>query len=272
MSQPAAPIGVFDSGVGGLTVTRAIVDRLPRESVLYLGDTARVPYGNKSPETIQRYSLRIAARLREGGAKAIVIACNTASAAALERVREEHRDIPVLGVIEPVCRLAVEMSRSGVVGVIGTRSTVRSGAYPQTLRALQPGLQVLQQDCPLFVPLAEEGWLRGLVPREVARTYLSRFVGTGIDTLLLGCTHYPLMRSVIEDSLVELLDEPVQVLDSATATAAALEAVLAESGLLDQRERSPRHHFLVTDDVQSFEATCARFFGAPVTHISHEDL
>jgi glutamate racemase len=201
-----------------------------------------------------------------------VIACNTATAAALERVRDEHSDIPVLGVIDPVCRRAIEQTRSGVIGVIGTRGTVRSGAYPAALRALNPDLQVVQQDCPLLVPLAEEGWLRGHVPQEVARTYLGRFVNTGIDTLILGCTHYPLLRPVLEAALEELLDAPVQVLDSATATAAALEAVLTERGLIERADRPPRHHFLVTDDVQSFEASCARFFGAPVTHVSHEDL
>lgn len=264
------PVGVFDSGVGGLTVARAIVDRLPHESLLYLGDTARVPYGNKSPETVRRYSLNITRRLLDGGAKAIVIACNTASAHALEAVRESV-DIPVVGVIEPVSRWAVQRSASGRVGVIGTRGTVASAAYPSTLAELSPRVRVHQRACPLFVPLAEEGWTAGRVPREVAATYLAAFAESGIDTLVLGCTHYPLLRPVIESVISDEVGAPVEVLDSATATAEELAEVLAAQGLL--AAPGPTHHkFLVTDDSASFQAQCDRFFGAPVGHVEHVDL
>lgn len=265
-----APVGVFDSGVGGLTVARAIVDRLPFESLLYLGDTARVPYGNKSPETVRRYSLNIAARLMDGGCKALVVACNTASAHALEAVRQAV-DVPVIGVIEPVSRWAADRTRTGKVGVIGTRGTVRSAAYPAALGALSPGVEVFQRACPLLVPLAEEGWTAGRVPRDVVRTYLAAFAETEIDTLVLGCTHYPLLRAVIESVVVEEVGGPVLVLDSAAATADELATVLGRESLLAP-ERPTHHKFLVTDDPESFQAACDRFFGAPVGRVEHVDL
>lgn len=271
MTQRSAdPVGIFDSGIGGLTVTRGVVDRLPFESLLYLGDTARVPYGNKSPETIQRYSLNISARLQALGAKALVIACNTATAAALERVQAEV-SVPVVGVIEPVCQEALQHTQEGCVGVIGTQGTVRSGAYIRALQRLRPDLEVVQQACPLFVPLAEEGWLRGAVPHEVARAYLARFEGTRVDTLILGCTHYPLLRTVIEEVIQEVVGRPVLVLDSASATAEALARVLGEAALMSP-PRHATHRFFVTDDPSSFQASCDRFFGAPLAKIEHIDL
>ncbi len=264
------PVGVFDSGVGGLTVARAIVDRLPHESLLYLGDTARVPYGNKSPETVRRYSLNITERLMLGGAKALVIACNTASAHALEAVRAAV-DVPVIGVIEPVSARAIERTQTGRIGVIGTLGTVKSCAYPRALTALSAAVEVHQRACPLFVPLAEEGWTAGRVPREVARTYLAGFAGTAIDTLVLGCTHYPLLRAVIEQVVADEVGGPVCVLDSAVATAERLAQVLADDGLLAVAG-DPHHKFLVTDDSESFQGVCERFFGAPVGHVEHVDL
>ena len=265
------PVGVFDSGVGGLTVARAIVNRLPDESLLYLGDTARVPYGNKSPETVQRYSLNIATKLVGIGAKAIVVACNTASAYALEAVQGAV-DVPVLGVIEPVAAMAARVSQSGKVGVIGTRGTVRSGAYPAALATLDPHIEVHQKACPLLVPLAEEGWTAGRVPVDVVRTYLAAFAGTGIDTLVLGCTHYPVLREVIEAVVAEEVGHPVQVLDSAVATAEALLEVLGASGGLAAPSAVPHHQFLVTDDSDSFTAACGQFFGAPIGRVEHTDL
>lgn len=272
MNQTAhCPVGVFDSGVGGLTVTRAIVDRLPREAIVYLGDTARVPYGNKSPETIQRYSTRITERLLEDGAKAIVIACNTASALAMKQVQETHAG-PVIGVIDPVCERALEVTKTGSVGVIGTRGTIQSGAYPETLLALRSDLNVITQPCPMFVPLAEEGWLKGRVPLDVARTYLERFVGTEVDTLILGCTHYPLLKPVIEEALQDLLGRSIQVIDSAQATADRLCEVLEREGILQETQGAPKHRFLVTDDAESFRESCKRFFGAPIGRVEQIEL
>ena len=270
--QINAPIGVFDSGVGGLTVMRAIVDRLPHESVLYFGDTARVPYGNKSPETICRYSINIADRLVEAGIKALVIACNTASAFAVEAL-QEHCPVPVLGVIEPVAAEAARRSKSRSVGVIGTRGTVKSGAYPRTLHAIDPDLSVFTHACPLFVPLAEEGWLKGAVPREIAQAYLAAFADRPLDTLILGCTHYPLLRGVIQDVIEEVAGHPIDVLDSASATSKRLEALLVSEGLMAPPSGSiPVHRCLVTDSVEAFESVARRFFGAPLAHIDHIDL
>jgi glutamate racemase len=265
------PVGVFDSGVGGLTVARAIVNRLPDESLLYLGDTARVPYGNKSPETVRRYSLNIAAKLVDSGAKALVVACNTASAYALEAVREAV-SVPVVGVIAPVAARAAGCTRNKRIGVVGTRGTVRSGAYVEALAALDPSIAVHQRACPLLVPLAEEGWTAGRVPVDVVRTYLSGFAGTEIDTLVLGCTHYPILREIIEAVIIDEVGHPVRVLDSASATAEALARVLGDSGALAEPSSAPHHRFLVTDDSETFLTACARFFGAPVGKIEHTDL
>ncbi len=270
MSQ--APLGVFDSGIGGLTVARRITQRLPHEALLYLGDTARVPWGNKSHETIQRYSLNIAFRLRDEGAKALVVACNTATAHALD-VLEERLDLPVLGVVEPVARAAAQATRTSTLGVLGTRATVASGAYERALRRLDPGLRVLAQPCPLFVPLAEEGWTDGAVPREVARAYLRPFAGEPVDTLILGCTHYPLLASIIQEVAQDLLQRPVAVLDSAGATAEALATLLHEQRLLaSSGDAPPAHRFWMTDLSSSFAEGWSRFFGAALTDVEHVDL
>ncbi len=273
MNLPSDPIGVFDSGVGGLTVTRALVDRLPGEAILYLGDTARVPYGNKAPATIERYGLNIARRLNDTGIKALVIACNTASAFALEAIVKAHPKLPVLGVIEPVAQQAAASTRSGVVGVIGTRGTVASGAYTRALHEANKDLQIISHPCPLFVPLAEEGWLDGAVPTEVARTYLAPFAGTGIDTLILGCTHYPLLRPVIQRVINEVVGRQVEVLDTATATAKVLDDLLRAQALQAPRDSpAPAHKFWVTDAADSFKGVSTRFFGSPLGHIEHVDL
>ena len=268
-----APIGVFDSGVGGLTVTRAIVDGLPHEALLYFGDTARVPYGNKSPATVQRYSLNIAKRLSEAGVKAIVVACNTVSATGAVGLIRESFGLPVLGVIEPVAALAARHSRTRSVGVIGTRGTIGSGAYTRALHAHDPELKIHAAACPLFVPLAEEGWLAGHVPRDVALTYLSAFAGTDIDTLILGCTHYPLLRKVIKSVIDEVTGRDVEVLDSAAATAEALVEILKEGDLSrPEGPVKPVHRFWVTDAVESFCQVSDLFFGAPLGQVEHVDL
>ena len=266
------PVGVFDSGVGGLTVARRVADRLPAESLLYLGDTARVPYGNKSPATVQRYSLNVTRHLLRAGAKALVIACNTASAHALQLLADTYAPTPVVGVIAPVAHLAAQLTQTGSIGVIGTRGTVASEAYTRALHRHDPRLQVHAHPCPLFVPLAEEGWTHGPVPDQIARTYLAPFASTDIDTLILGCTHYPLLADVIRDAIREVTGREIQVLDSAAATSEALAAVLDDLGLAADADAAPAHRVLVTDSSAAFVEACDRFFGAPIEEVEHIDL
>jgi glutamate racemase len=260
------PIGVFDSGVGGLTVLRALMERLPGESTVYLGDTARVPYGNKSADVVTRYSLRNAEFLLKQDVKLLVVACNTASSVALPALAE-RLEIPVLGVTEPGAAAAAARTRTGRIGVIGTQGTVRSGAYQRALEALRPGAAVSARACPLFVPLAEEGWTTGDVPRMVAQRYLGELVQAGIDTLVLGCTHYPLLKGVI----AEAMGPEVALVDSAEATAQAV------SELLDGRARrssgeAPRHRSFMTDVPDRFVEVAARFLGRPLGSAEQVDI
>ena len=240
------PIGVFDSGVGGLTVVSALRRRLPRESILYLGDTARLPYGSKSPDTVTRYTENNIAFLLGRGVKAVVVACNTASALALPHLHPQHPNVPTWGVIEPGARKAAAVSR-GRVGVIATEATVRSDAYPRALRALRPELEIRSQACPLFVPLVEEGWHDDPITEEVAQRYLRPLLDAGIDTLVLGCTHYPLLATV----LARVAGPGVTLVDSAEAVAEVVAAGLAEQGL-EAGESPPASHFCVTDNGESF--------------------
>ncbi len=265
------PIGVFDSGVGGLTVMRAVTELLPYEDIIYLGDTARVPYGNRGSDTVRRYALNCTNLLAERGVKAMVIACNTASAYALEAVQQSY-DMPVLGVIDPVARTASATSESGSIAVIGTRGTVRSNSYPTAVGRLRPEARVVQQPCPLFVPLAEEGWTAGEVPERVARRYLEVLAGTDIDTLILGCTHYPLLREVIADVLHEVVEQPVTLLDSATSTARDLHDRLADDGLLRAEHARRTLSFLLTDVPDGFKPTAERFFGSHIADFEHVDI
>jgi glutamate racemase len=228
-SSPATgtrPIGVFDSGIGGLTVVSALRALLPNESIFYLGDTARVPYGGKSAATVQRYSLEIAAMLLGEQAKTVVVACNTASALALPRL-EETLPVPVTGVILPGARAAIAKTLSGHIGVIGTRATINSGAYERALRSLNPDVQVTGRACPLLVPLIEEGWLESPITDEIIMQYLAPLLEDGIDTLVLGCTHYPLLRNAI----ARLLGEKVALVDSAQNCALAVRDLLAAENL-----------------------------------------
>ena len=194
-----APIGVFDSGVGGLTVAREIMRNLPGEDIVYFGDTARVPYGSKSKATVLRYSRQIVRFLKTQQVKAIVIACNTASAYALEDIRKEI-EIPIIGVIQPGAKVACETTANGRIGVIGTKATISSGIYTSFMRRQKPDVQVVGKPCPLFVPLVEEGWIKDPITVEVAKRYLEELLQYDIDTLILGCTHYPLLRSTIRRS------------------------------------------------------------------------
>ncbi|HXX31394.1 MAG TPA: glutamate racemase [Myxococcaceae bacterium] len=261
------PLGVFDSGVGGLTVLRALRARLPAESTVYLGDTARVPYGTKSAEVVTRYAELNAAFLLSLDIKLLVVACNTASAVALPALRAAT-GIPVVGVIEPGARAAAARSRSGVVGVLGTPGTIRSGAYQQILAVARPGLTVQAQACPLFVPLAEEGWLTGDVPRLVAERYLLPWRGTGVDTVVLGCTHYPLLRGVLS----EVLGAEVTLVDSAEATAETVARLLAAGPTRPAPAGKGEDRFYVTDVPDRFLEVSTRFLGTRVVHAEQVDL
>ena len=221
-----APVGVFDSGVGGLTVAREIMRNLPSEKIVYFGDTARVPYGSKSKETVIRYSRQIIRFLQEQQVKAIVVACNTASAFALDTVRDEF-DIPIIGVIESGAKVAAARTRNKRVGIIGTVGTVGSGIHAQYLKKLDPGITVFGKACPLFVPLVEEGWLHDPVTVEVASRYLKELQDKDVDTLILGCTHYPLIRSTIR----QVMGEEVCLVNPAYETALELGKLLEEQGL-----------------------------------------
>ena len=266
-----APIGVFDSGVGGLTVLRALAERLPAERFLYLGDTARLPYGTKTADTVIRYSVQCAGRLVERGVKALVVACNTASSVALPALAAAYPGIPVLGVVEPGAEAAVAATRNGHVAVIATEGTVRGGAYLRALQARRPGLRVTQVPCALFVSLAEEGWTEGAVADAVAHRYLDAvFTGPEApDTLLLGCTHFPVLKA----TLSSVVGSGVTLVDSAATTAAAMEALLAGMDALEQApavsetlrgQQLPRFHFLATDGLERFARVGATFMGAPI--------
>ncbi|MEW6777272.1 MAG: glutamate racemase [Bdellovibrionota bacterium] len=249
-------MGVFDSGVGGLTVLREIRRVLPGESTLYLGDTARVPYGTKSQATIIRYSRQNTRILSERGIKLLVVACNTASALAMEALRHDF-DFPMTGVIEPGAEAAAKTSRTKKIGVIGTSATVRSAAYTAALQARNAQLQVISKACPLFVSLAEEGWTEGEVAEPAARKYLESFQGSGIDVLLLGCTHYPLLRSVIS----KVMGEGISIIDSAKATAEQVSKLLAARKLAAPAGSPPKHRYLVTDSRERFLDLAPRFLG-----------
>ena len=250
------PVGVFDSGVGGLTVVRALADRLPDESILYFGDTARVPYGTKSPETIRHFSRQALRFLLAREVKIVVMACNTATSHALGELRAES-PVPVVGVVEAGARAAVAATRSGRVGVIGTPGTIRSGAYDRALRREIPDVEIYAQPCPLFVPLVEEGWAGHEATRLVAREYLEPLLEMEIDTLILGCTHYPLLR----DLLAQLAGPGVTLVDSAGETAAEAARVLVERRLRTPGEEEPRRHFTVSDLPLRFREVGRRFLG-----------
>jgi glutamate racemase len=262
-----SPIGVFDSGIGGLTVLRALQERLPQESTVYLGDTARVPYGTKSADVVTRYSVKNAEALLEYGVKLLVVACNTASSVALPELRKRLA-IPVLGVIEPGAKAAAAATQSGHVAVIGTPGTIKSGAYQRALEAERKGVVVQSLACPMFVPLAEEGWVDGEVPLLVARKYLSGLRGTKVDTLVLGCTHYPLLADVIS----EVVGPSITLVDSAKATAQRAAELLGERDLLKTGLSSVERHFLVTDVPERFVEVGGRFLGRPLSGARQIDL
>lgn len=254
-----APVGVFDSGVGGLTVLRALMSTLPHEDFLYLGDTARLPYGTKSPGTVARYSVRAAEGLAQRGIKALVVACNTASATALPALRERFPDLPVIGVIEPGARAACEASASGRIAVLATEGTVQGGAYERAIHALRADAHVTQVACQVFVALAEEGWSEGEAVDAVAHRYLAH-LDARVDTVVLGCTHFPLLAS----SIGRQLGVTRRVVDSAATTARATAALLAEHSLAADRSREGGLRLMATDSPERFARVGARFLGASI--------
>ena len=262
-----APIGIFDSGVGGLTVARAILDQLPNESTLYLGDTARGPYGPRPLAEVRTFALESLDFLVDQGVKAIVIACNTASAAMLRDARERYA-VPVIEVIQPAVRRAVAATRTGRIGVIGTQATIDSQAYLDAFAAA-PQLKITSIACPLFVEFVERGETSGPEITEIARNYLTIVMAADVDTLVLGCTHYPLLTGVIS----YVMGNEVSLVSSAEETAKDLYRVLVENSLLrDDKNRLPVHRFLATGDAHSFEKLARRFLGPEVGQVEHQDL
>ena len=276
-----APLGVFDSGLGGLTVARALRHALPLERIVYLGDTARVPYGTRSAETVLRYARSCAHVLLERGVKGLVVACNTVSAVALEMLRAEL-DLPVLGVVEPGARAAVEAlgQRQAVagaparIGVLGTHGTILSGAYPRAIGRISTRVEVLAAAAPLLVPLVEEGWLEGEVPRLAVERYVEPLVRAGARVIVLGCTHYPLLAPVIGAVATALAGEEVTIVDSALATAEDVAAWIADERLpcASGRSERPPLEILVTDRPASFQAVATRFLGADAPAVTQIDL
>jgi glutamate racemase len=249
--MPERPIGVFDSGVGGLTVLRALKEHLPSENLIYFGDTARVPYGNKSPKTIIKFSIQNVRLLERFNVKMVVVACNTSSAHALE-VLKSNFSFPIVGVIEPGAREAVKISKSGKIGVIGTEATVRSEAYKRAIVSLNPFCQVYQKACPLFVPLIEEGWLNDEVTYEVAKRYLREVMDKGVDTLVLGCTHYPLIKDVLSK-----ICQGISLVDSAEAVAKEVEKLLP----VRSKRKEGQVKILVSDKTERFERISKMIMG-----------
>ena len=260
--ERSAPIGVFDSGIGGLTVVRELMKQLPQESIVYFGDTARVPYGPKSPDTVLRYCREIVALLRGQGVKAIVIACNTATAHALPALREEN-DLPVIGVIEPGARAAALATRTKRVGVIGTAGTIKSGAYEKEIKKLLPDAVVFSQACPLFVPLIEEGWTDEDATRLIADRYLTPVAEAKTDTVVLGCTHYPLLKGAIG----VVVGRQVRLIDSAEETARETAETLRRNNLDTNKKNEARYRFIASDAPETFLRVGQRFLGSSIDRV-----
>lgn len=250
-NKKAAPIGVFDSGIGGLTVVREIMRQIPNENIVYFGDTARVPYGNKSKDTVTRFSRQILRFLETNQVKTIVVACNTASAYAME-VLERETDIPIIGVVKPGARVAFQVTRNRRIGVIATEATIGSQIYTNYIEELCPDVTIFGKSCPLFVPLVEEGLWQDPVTDEIARRYLNELIDKGIDTLILGCTHYPLIRSTVG----KIMGEQVILVNPAYETARELKELLEKKDLLNQEPHklgTNQHQFFVSDGADKFK-------------------
>lgn len=262
-----SPIGVFDSGVGGLTVVKEIMRQLPGENMIYFGDTARVPYGSKSKKTVLKYSRQIVHFLRKNEVKAIVVACNTASALALDEIKQEI-DIPIIGVVEPGARMAAESTKTNSIGIIGTESTIKSGIYSKLLRKLNSDITVVSRACPLFVPLVEEGLLEDRITDDVIERYLHELKEYGIDSLILGCTHYPLIRNAIK----RYMGPEVHLVNPAYETAKCLKVMLSEQGLLNETEDMTVYKYYVSDGVDKFCSFADRVLPCHVEEVTVVDI
>jgi glutamate racemase len=262
--ESSRPIGVFDSGIGGLTVVKELSKLLPDEKIVYFGDTARVPYGNKSKETIIHYSLQIAYFLLKKKIKMLVVACNSASSVSLPTLKR-HFHIPIIGVIEPVAKSAISISRSNNIGVIGTLGTVHSNSYKKALKKINSGVKVSQQPCSLFVPLAEDGWQNNKISQQISNQYLKIFQPKLIDTLILGCTHYPILRNVIQKSV----GTKVQLIDSGKETAKEVKKILEKKNLLNTHKLAEKKHhvFYVSDFPHKFKEVSQRFLGRELNFV-----
>jgi glutamate racemase len=261
------PVGVFDSGIGGLTVVKRLASVLPEENIVYFGDTARVPYGSKSNATVIEYSIQDVKFLMSKNVKAVVAACNTASSIALKEIKEKFH-VPVIGMIEPGAQAAVNSTKNGKIGVIGTRATINNKAYSAEIKRIDPALEVYEKACPLFVPLAEEGWINTDATRLIAEDYLAELREKGIDTLVLGCTHYPILSAVIQ----EVIGSNVQLIDSGVASAEVVKQVLDRMDLHTNRFAVGHQEFYVSDIPAKFKEIAELFLSKPVKHVQKIDL
>lgn len=261
------PIGIFDSGIGGLTVVKELSRLLPNEQLIYFGDTARVPYGTKSKRLVQQYALEDAYFLLQHDVKMIVIACNSASASALPLLQEKL-DVPVLGVVTPGATAALEISKNDRIGVIGTSATINSGAYAEEIRKIDPQTKVYGQPCPLLVPLVEEGWLDDEVTDLTIQKYLKELIQQNVDTLILGCTHYP----VLENAIGRIVGPEVKLIDSGRETARAVQQLLLEKNLINNGAKAKADQFFVSDIPAKFEEVGSRFLGRPLENVQRVDL
>lgn len=261
------PIGFFDSGIGGLTVVKAVSQLLPNENIVYFGDTARVPYGSKSNDTVVEYSIQAANFLLRKNIKLMVVACNTASSVALKELKR-FLTIPVIGMIEPGSKLALRESGNGKIGVIGTNATINNKAYSQELKKLNPKLKVFEKACPLFVPIAEEGWIDHKATELIAREYLTELKSKKIDSLVLGCTHYPILADVIQ----KVMGKSVKLVDSGTPAAHLVEEYLNGRGLRNISNQIGKREFYVSDIPSRFKEIAERFLGRKITHLHKVEL
>ena len=262
MDKRERPIGVFDSGIGGLTVLKEIIKGLPDEGTIYLGDTARVPYGMRSPETVMRYSFENTKFLFSKDIKLLVIACNTASSISLNAIKNSV-SIPVIGVIEPGAKAAVKVTGNKRIGVIGTEATVKSNSYTKAIKAIDNSIEVFGLPCPLFVPLVEEGWTEGNIVGLIAKKYLEGIKDKDVDTIVLGCTHYPLLKKVIAG----VMGKDVKLIDSAVETSRAVKAILDDMGLKREQKGVPFREFYVTDSPERFLKVGENFLGQKIEKI-----
>lgn len=262
-----APIGVFDSGIGGLTVAKELIKALPGEDIIYLGDTARVPYGTKSERTVITYSRSNAGFLISKGIKLLVVACNTASSVSIPTLNSEY-EIPVIGVIEPGAKKASSVTITGKVGVIGTPSTIGSSAYTKAIHNIDSGIEVFTKACPLFVPLADEGRTEGEIVERIAEDYLTPLKESGIDVLVLGCTHYPLLKNTLQ----KVMGDNIKLVDSAEETAVQIKSLLSKNNILNDENRESKKQFYLTDVSETFISVAGRFLGEKINTIEMVDI